>query len=465
MGIFDKLQKDFKEFVHSLTTDDHYASFDSPYANANSDRRPLTAALNSSNSNNALSTSLNGPVAYRPGLRSQLAHNGSDVQLQDYDSGEPPLPSMESIWDRLDRWFEEEYPELGDNLQEGASAADLNEFENDLRCSLPLDVRQSYTIHDGQVRGGQPTGAFMGLTFLDLEGIFEEARIWERVVAKIETLNLASHARASTSEDARAAKPKARQQIDFQANQTSVPEGHIQQVYAHAGWIPLAKDWAGNNVAVDLAPGPEGRWGQVILFGREFDRKIVVAKSWTEFLYHLVEDYEDGNYLVDDEDESLWYKFRGSPASYMDILTKRVVGIQKINNQTPTPKVETGVSLRQAATVASANSRVEVDLPKVSLLAETSKPLAGSLIDEPEQPKEESLAESLIDEPKVEKKEPLIEPLVDESKKDDVKEVKTEQVKTEQVKEPVVPSDDLDSLDEDLNETEAVSKKLEEVAL
>ena len=42
---------------------------------------------------------------------------------------------------------------------------------------------------------------------------------------------------------------------ELQARQDSVPQGAVQRAYAHPAWIPLVRDWGGNNLAVDLAPG------------------------------------------------------------------------------------------------------------------------------------------------------------------------------------------------------------------
>ena len=48
----------------------------------------------------------------------------------------------------------------------------------------------------------------------------------------------------------------------------------------HPGWIPFAQDWGGNHLAVGTVPGPAGRAGQVLEFGRDLpDGPIVRAHS------------------------------------------------------------------------------------------------------------------------------------------------------------------------------------------
>ena len=143
MGFLDN----FKAFVHSITTNDHYASYDSPYRTQNNDNDDFTGSSaggahpNGSTMNlnadlNASRLSLNDSTAggfYRPGLRSSQSQLGQDVQLQNFDAnGLPPLPSIDSLWDRIEHWIDEEYPELDDNLNDGVTSADLNEFLQDL---------------------------------------------------------------------------------------------------------------------------------------------------------------------------------------------------------------------------------------------------------------------------------------------------------------------------------------------
>ncbi|MCY1014166.1 hypothetical protein, partial [Pyxidicoccus sp. MSG2] len=53
---------------------------------------------------------------------------------------------------------------------------------------------------------------------------------------------------------------------------------------------------------LDLAPGPRGQAGQVILFGAREDTNYVVAPSWTAFLEHVLFLLESGNVNVQERD-------------------------------------------------------------------------------------------------------------------------------------------------------------------
>ncbi|ODV86613.1 hypothetical protein CANARDRAFT_185741, partial [[Candida] arabinofermentans NRRL YB-2248] len=318
-----------KGFFHSLTTQDHYAAYESSndeqqqhststhFTNESSASITMldntsSTSLSSASKRNSSRTSLsaNKPVQYRPGLRSQLSNNPqpqSDIQLQDYVEGQPPLPSLTSVWDRLEDWLDREFPELGDDLEDGVTQNDLNAIERDLKLSLPLDVRESYQIHDGQLQLGKKRGLIYGYPLLDLEAIAAETNIWRRGTSKSNTENQKHNT------------------VNFLDLQKSFPPGAVVPVYYHPNWIPIVKDNEGNNIALDLNPGPRGRWGQVILFGRDFDTKLVVASCFTEFLLNLVEDLEEGHFSIDEVDEDLVFVQNGRATSYFEVLRTRAV--------------------------------------------------------------------------------------------------------------------------------------------
>jgi len=52
----------------------------------------------------------------------------------------------------------------------------------------------------------------------------------------------------------------------------SFPPGWIRRDYSQHGWIPLITDKTGNYIGVDMNPAEGGAVGQVIVFGRDFDR-------------------------------------------------------------------------------------------------------------------------------------------------------------------------------------------------
>ena len=293
----------------------------------------------------------NGP--YSPGLRSFNARHSKDdgfetvsspgeIPMQSFSDGLPPPPPVHHSWGRIDRWADENYPELFDNLCEGCTVNDLNELEHQLDCSLPQDVRDSLTVHDGQERPGLPTGIIFSCMLLDCEEIVQEWDQWRRVnqeylldtnVVKpaVPTKAFGGSSQASSSKSVPGSPSSGSQKQSWKeslvARQDSVPPGAIQRAYAHPGWIPLVRDWGGNNLAVDLAPGPTGIWGQVILFGRDYDTKYVVARSWGAFLAIVADDLNSGKWFIDEDSNELKlreFKSTRVEPPYFDILRWRM---------------------------------------------------------------------------------------------------------------------------------------------
>ncbi|ATZ58407.1 Bcsmi1 [Botrytis cinerea B05.10] len=372
----------FKSFWHTMTSYDRHSSHDSPYRTgghvplAQSRHEPLTsvattasesrADLNSpyfEDSGRQSTSALNGnaypgsPFAppaspgpqspYSPGMRSSTLQRQStqenfenvtpgEIQLQAFQEGLPPPPPVGHSWKRIDRWAEENYEELFDQLCEGCTNNDLNELEHQLDCSLPMEVRESMQLHDGQERGGLPTGIIFGSMLLDCEEIVQEWESWKKVNQEylveqpthrpsIPPKALGGSSSSSSKQPANAQNPYWRQ--DLLARQDSQPPNAIQKVYAHPAWIPLVRDWGGNNLAVDLAPGPAGKWGQVILFGRDYDCKYVVARSWSAFLATVADDLSSGKWFVDEETNDLKlreFKSGKVEPGYFDILRWRM---------------------------------------------------------------------------------------------------------------------------------------------
>jgi cell wall assembly regulator SMI1 len=331
----------------AMTASDSRAELTLPYSEDAG--RASTSALNSTGYSTSPTTyprsGRNSPAPYSPGTRSSAlkqqaaAENfenstSGEIQLQAFHDGLPPPPPVSHSWRRIDKWVSGNYEELFDALGEGCTNNDLNELEHLLDCSLPLEVRESLQIHDGQEQGGRPTGIVFGSMLLDCEEIVQEWENWKVVNQEYltEPVNYkpAVPMKAlggSSSSSSKPAQPSRNPnwRHDLLARQDSQPPNAIQKVYAHPAWIPLARDWGGNNLAVDLAPGPAGTWGQVILFGRDYDCKYVVARSWAALLATVADDFNSGKCFVDEDTNELKLKINSGKfePGYLDILRWR----------------------------------------------------------------------------------------------------------------------------------------------
>lgn len=294
-----------------------------------------------------------GPLSpnspYSPGMRGSLSRQATldsdtfdkgangQIQMQDFNEGLPPPPPVSHSWRRIDRWVEDHYEELFDNICEGATANDVNELEHELDATLPMDIRESWQIHDGQERGGLPTGLLFGLMLLDCEEIVMEWKNWRKVAeeyltAKVDyrtpQIPVKAFAGSSTAppiaQPQQSGNPLWRQEL--LSRQDSQPPNAVQKAYAHPAWIPLARDWGGNYLATDLAPGPTGTWGQIIIFGRDYDCKYVVARSWGALLASIADDFGSTNVHMDEDSgelKLLAFKRQNVEPPYLEILRWR----------------------------------------------------------------------------------------------------------------------------------------------
>lgn len=379
-----------------MTSNDRHASHDSPYRTGRhvplpqSRHAPLTSiATNGLESRMDLSSpypyshdepamsngfigSPQGPLSpkspYSPGMRTlsrtttansetfDKPQPSGEIPMQDFAEGLPPAPPVSHSWKRVDRWAEDHYEELFDNLCEGATSNDVNELEHELDATLPMDVRESLQIHDGQERGGLPTGIIFGCMLLDCEEIVMEWQNWRKVADEYLTtkpdystpqIPVKAFAGSSTAPPVaqvqQSGNPLWRQ--DLLAKQDSQPANAVQKAYAHPAWIPLARDWGGNYLATDLAPGPAGTWGQIIIFGRDYDCKYVVARSWGALLAMVADDIASDKVHIDEDSGELklleFKKKQNVEPPYLEILRWRCD--QKYGRRAPKKRPQSGL--------------------------------------------------------------------------------------------------------------------------
>jgi cell wall assembly regulator SMI1 len=187
-------------------------------------------------------------------------------------------PPLSHTWERVNNFLTNTYPELSDSLNFPSSLDVIDVLERTLNMRLPSSVRDSYLCADGQdIDGGATEGLFFGLALLPLEDVLREWQFWRQAEADPRT----------------GGNPK------LLKSMSSFPPKWVKKAYANRGWLPLISDRAGNYVGVDLDPGPMGEWGQVIVFGRDFDTKAVLWKGegeggWGRWLAAFADELEAG---------------------------------------------------------------------------------------------------------------------------------------------------------------------------
>jgi cell wall assembly regulator SMI1 len=202
-----------------------------------------------------------------------------------------PYPPLSKTWARIQNFLNKEYPELGDTLNYGILPQDLSDIEIQLGFALPAVIRESYLCVDGQEAessAGCSEGLFFGLKLLPLESVLEEWSFWREV--DHDPMTGANPALVSSMQ--------------------SIPPNWVKKAYSQRGWIPLIADKVGNYVGVDLSPAERGQVGQVIVFGRDFDTKVVLWRGdgptgWAKWLASFAEELETGEgFEIGNNDDS-----------------------------------------------------------------------------------------------------------------------------------------------------------------
>lgn len=338
-----------------------------------------------------VSTKLTSPVL-------DNSYNSPDVALAgDFDIQNEGVSETVLAWRHIELWTNKHHSDLAETLSPPVTRNDISKAEQDLNIEFPPSVVASLRIHDGQDFSGSYkdySGLFFTLQLMSLDKIVEMTMNWRKVSDKINDkmlqrklnndilMNLKSpelthetefHNNLSKNKETHKSRgngpsyqaldttnhevnPNLEHDLKIATlkydvsskaanlsvarsnlqNQASVPPNTVHDVYAHRDWIPMITDNAGNHIAIDLSPAVNGKYGQVILFGRDFDIKYVVANTWGDFLLNFAKDLETGNYiirsdeLVDDimasDGELLFYDKRNRiERNYFDVLKERVV--------------------------------------------------------------------------------------------------------------------------------------------
>lgn len=181
---------------------------------------------------------------------------------------------IEPVLTRLDAWYAANLAPDRYVWNPPATDEQLDAFEQAVGVKMPRSYRQLYRWHDGE--DDDRWGHIYGLPILPLERAAADWQQWQRTLAA------------------------------FGGNPYSVPggawpKGAVDPAYTNPRWIPLTSDGSSGNIGLDFDPWPRGRVGQVILYGRDEDVKVVLAESLGRFLEWIARLLESGNFRLQAE--------------------------------------------------------------------------------------------------------------------------------------------------------------------
>lgn len=175
--------------------------------------------------------------------------------------------TIQAIWDRIEAWLKHYAPEEFSCLQPGATDQDIQEAETALGMTFPEEVRALYRLHNGGALIADPRYSFWELLCLEdiVDGWNSNRRFDHGLLAPLQ------------------------------------PEDQVQRRNWDLHWIPLLQKNDGTMLCLDLAPGPAGQRGQIILVFWENGERPVIVASFCELLSTFADDLEAGIYTWDEE--------------------------------------------------------------------------------------------------------------------------------------------------------------------
>jgi cell wall assembly regulator SMI1 len=191
--------------------------------------------------------------------------------------GDPNPPLVEDIAPvlaRLDAWYADHLPPDQYKFNQPATDVALDAFEREIGIKLPQSYRQLYRWHDGE--NDDRRGHIYGLPLLSLKAAGFQWQSWNRVLGELGGDR-------------------------YEIPGGSWPKDAVDPAYINPRWVPLTHDGSGNHIGLDFDPWPNGRIGQVIIFGRDEDVKCVLAESLGKFLEWIASLLESGNVRLDEE--------------------------------------------------------------------------------------------------------------------------------------------------------------------
>lgn len=172
---------------------------------------------------------------------------------------------------RLDAWYAAHLRPDKYVFNPPATDAQLDAFEQLVGVKMPSSYRQLYKWHDGE--NDDRWGHIYGLPILPLKRAAEEHQQWRRTLAAF------------------GGNP-------YPVRGGAWPEGAVDSAYVNPGWIPLTADGSSNHIGLDFDPWPGGRVGQIIVFGRNEDVKVVLGESLGKFLEWIAGLLESANFQL-----------------------------------------------------------------------------------------------------------------------------------------------------------------------
>ncbi|WP_342435485.1 SMI1/KNR4 family protein [Paenibacillus sp. FSL L8-0436] len=168
----------------------------------------------------------------------------------------------ETLWQRIIAKGSRNTPgyEANLNLQPGASVEELDGLASTLEVVLPQELRDFYSIYNGQDWEAGSECFVRNLTLSPLEQIIEH---WEFLNEEFDPDDM---------------EPEI------------VPQ--IKPFLWNPRWIPIASNGGGDHFCVDTDPSEEGTFGQLLYFYHDWGNRSVEAAGLFDFIEQCLNEEE-----------------------------------------------------------------------------------------------------------------------------------------------------------------------------
>ena len=162
-------------------------------------------------------------------------------------------------------------PDLENRFACGAGKEQIQEFEGLAGAAFPAEYYELYQAVNGE---NQYMASVLGFELLSIQAAQEEYRVL----------------------------------LDCPYQVLSAEEGRIKEGEYRRGWIPIAHDGGGSFILMDLEPGKNGKYGQIITLDREDDISYVLGDSLELVFKRMEELLKNGIfcYLQENEGHFQW---------------------------------------------------------------------------------------------------------------------------------------------------------------
>jgi len=189
------------------------------------------------------------------------------------------MTTAAEIWSRIEGWLQSHDTNALASLNEPASSDLISQLAAIVDIELPNELIAVYSVHNGQDEKRYASGLFpngnaygdMAHTFADIETVVADHQMMTELL-----------------------------EIGQFADIEKVPSSAIKTAAWNKRWLPVANDGGGDYHCIDLDPGPEGTFGQVITVG-ESDIQTVVASSLTDWLRRVADEMDAGLLRVSED--------------------------------------------------------------------------------------------------------------------------------------------------------------------